>query len=118
MQYLSPIYVIPHLFGHKMEIQLKHFLFCKKKSLRIRYFRNHNAHTSPLFRESNILKLPNKVTVENSLFINKYFNTSPLTILNIWFTPSSDFHTLKTYGFNLGSLVVPPYSTKIYGRAQ
>ena len=49
-----------------------------KKSLRIIYFVNQNAHTSPLFREPNILKLPDKIAQENYLCINKYFNKSVL----------------------------------------
>ena len=35
------------------------------KSLRITFLRNHNAHTSPLFVESNILKLHDKLALEN-----------------------------------------------------
>ena len=30
MQYLSPIYITPHLFGNKIQIQLKYYLFCKR----------------------------------------------------------------------------------------
>ena len=56
-------------------------------------FLNHNAHTSPLFRELNILKLLDKIALENYLFINKYFNKCLLTIFKNWFTLSSDFHT-------------------------
>ena len=41
-----------------------------KKSLRIIYFLNHNPHASPLFRELNVLKLPDKNALENRLFIN------------------------------------------------
>ena len=78
---------------HSNSINVLFVLQKKKTTLRIKYFRNHCAHTSPLFRKSNILKLLNKITVENSLFINKYFNTFLLTIFKIWFNPSSNFHT-------------------------
>ena len=44
------------------------------------YFLNHNAHTSPLFRDLNILKLPDKIALENRLFINKDFNKCLPTI--------------------------------------
>ena len=30
----------------------------QKKSLRLMYFLNHNAHINPLFKDSNILKFP------------------------------------------------------------
>ena len=29
MQYLNPIYVTPHLFGHKIQIQVKDFVLQK-----------------------------------------------------------------------------------------
>ena len=44
------------------------------------YFLNHNAHTSPLFRDLNILKLPDKIALENCFFINKYFKKCLSTI--------------------------------------
>ena len=30
MQYLNPIYITPLLFGHKIQIQLKDYLFYKR----------------------------------------------------------------------------------------
>ena len=53
---------------------IKRAFVLQKKFIRIIYFWSHNAHTSPLFRESNILKLPDKIALENCLFINKCFN--------------------------------------------
>ena len=29
-EYLNPIYITPHFFGHKIQIQLKNYLFCKR----------------------------------------------------------------------------------------
>ena len=87
----------------------------QKKSLRIIYFLNHNAHTSPLFRDLNILKLPDEVALENCLFMNKYFNKCLPTIFKNWFTFSSDFCIYNTRWSNLGCIVVPPHNTKLYG---
>ena len=94
----------------------KRLFVLQKKSLRIIYFLNHNAHTSPLFRDLNILKFPDKIALENCLFINKYFNKCLHTIFKNWFTLSSDFNTYYTRWSNLGCIVVPPHSTKLYGR--
>ena len=80
----------------------------QKKSLRIIYFLNHNAHTSLLFRHLNIVKLPDKIVLENCLYINKYFNKCLPTIFKIRFTLSSDFHTYNTCWSNLGCIVVLP----------
>ena len=84
------IYVITHLFWHKIQIQLKKICF-EKKSLRIIYFRNHNAHRSSLIREFNNLKFPEEIALQKCLFIKKYFNKFFLTIFKYWFTLSSDF---------------------------
>ena len=71
IQYLNPIYVISHLIGQK-KIQLKDILFCKRNYIfRIIYFQSRNAHTSPSFRESNILKLPDKNPLKNYPLIKK-----------------------------------------------
>ena len=110
MQYLNPIYIIPHLFGHKIQIPLTNYLFCKKKFLWVIYFLNHNAHTSPLFRELNILKFPDKISLKNCLFIDRSFNKCLPAIFKNWFTLSSDVHTYNTCWSNLGCIVAPPIS--------
>ena len=95
---------------------IKRIFDLQKKSLRIIYFWSRNAHISPLFTETNILKLPDKIALENWLFINKYFyKFLPKTFKN-WFTLSSGAHTYSTRLSNQGYLVVPPHNTKPYGR--
>ena len=93
----------PHLYYSSLvwaqnSNSFKRLLVLQIKSLRIIYFLSHNAHTSPLFRDLNILKLLDKVAPENCLFLNKYFNKCLPTIFKNGFTPSSDFHTYKTVG--------------------
>ena len=90
---------------------IKILFVLQKKSLRIIYFLNHNAHTSSLFRDLNILKLAHKITLENCLFINKYFNKRLLTIFKSWFTLLSGFHIYNTCWSNLGCIVVPPHNS-------
>ena len=62
--------------------------------MQIIFSQSHDAHASPLFRETNILKLPDEVALESCL--NKYFKKFLPTILENWFTLSSDFHTYST----------------------
>ena len=89
----------------------------QKKSLRLMYFWNRNAHTISLFKDSNILKFPNKTALENCIFIKNYFNQTLPTSFKIWFTLSTDLHTYNTRWSNLGCLKkIPPHKTKIYGR--
>ena len=46
----------------------------QKKALRIISFEECNAHSSPLFNYSKIIKVADKVKIENYLFISKYIN--------------------------------------------
>ena len=46
----------------------------QKKALRIMNFQSRDSHSSPLFRSNNILKLEDKILIENILFITKSFN--------------------------------------------
>ena len=74
-----PIDIIPHLFEYKIFV-------LRKRVLRIIYFQNHKANTSP-FRESNIPKLPDKIA-HGKLTLRKYFNKYLPTIFLKWFTLS------------------------------
>ena len=54
---------------------IKNILVLQNKSLQIIHFLKRNAHTSNLFKNLNILKLPDKVSLEiASLFVNILIN--------------------------------------------
>ena len=75
MQFLNYTYSILVLFGHRILIPLKDFIYIlQKKYLQLMYFLNRNAHTTPLFKDSNILKFADKISLENCIFIKNYFN--------------------------------------------
>ena len=80
------------------------------------YLLNHNTHTAPLFKDSNILKLLDKIALENCIFTKYYFNQTLPTPFKNWFTLSTDSHTHNTRWSNLGCLKILPHKTKIYGR--
>ena len=88
----------------------------QKKFLRLMYFLNCNAHTTPLFKDSNILKFPDKIALENCIFIKNYFNQTLPTPFKNWFTLSTNSDTHNIRWSNLGCLKIPPPKTKIYGR--
>ena len=44
----------------------------QKKALKIINFKERNARSSPLFHHSKIIKVADKVKIENCLFINSY----------------------------------------------
>ena len=72
--------------------------------------------TAPVFKDSNILKFPDKIALENCIFIMNYFKQTLPTPFKNWFTLSTDSHTHNTRWSNLGYLKIPPHKTKIYGR--
>ena len=95
---------------------IKRFHILQNKSLRLMCFLNCNAHTTPLFKDSNILKFPDKIALESCIFIKNYFSqTLPIHFKN-WFTLSTDSLTHNTRWSNLGCLKIPPLKTKIYAR--
>ena len=53
---------------------IKRLYILQKKSLRLMYFLNCNVHTTPLFKDLNILNFPDKIALENCIFIKNYFN--------------------------------------------
>ena len=55
---------------------IKRLLIVQRKSLRIIHFLKRNAHKSNLFKNLNILKLPDKVSLDDCILICKYFNQS------------------------------------------
>ena len=69
----EPHLCYPSLVWAQNVNSIKALFVFQKKSLRNIHFRSGNSHISPLFRECNTLKLPDKIALENCLFINKYF---------------------------------------------
>ena len=75
-----------------------------------------DAHTSNLFEHLNILKLPDKISLENCILICKYFNQSLLKSFKNWFTLAATSHTHNTRWPNSGCLKTASHKMKIYGR--
>ena len=82
----------------------------QKKALRLTHFKEHNAHTAPLFFKSKIVKLPVNVKIQNCLFISKYVNNNLLSIFNTWFVFSSTFHNYETSCAAKSHLKIPTVS--------
>ena len=95
---------------------INHLYILQKKALRIINFKEHNAHSSPLFHYSKIIKVADKVKIENCLFINKYTNNKLLSIFTNWFTFSSMSHNYQTSFASKGSLQIPSVQTTSYGK--
>ena len=71
---------------------LSRIIILQKKALRISNFQSRVSHSSPLFKSNHILKLEEKILIENILFINKSFNNLLPPIFKSWFNFCSDVH--------------------------
>ena len=97
-------------------IKINHLYILQKKALRIISFKEHNAHSSPLFHHSKIIKIADKVKIENCLFINKYTNNKLPSIFNNWFIFSSMYYNYQTSFAFKGNLQMPSVQTTSCGK--
>ena len=101
-------------FGDKILALLTISSFSKKKALRI----IKSVMLTPFlyFHYSKIIKIADKVKIENCLFINKYTNNKLLSIFTNWFTFSSISHNYQTSFASKGNLQIPSVQTTSYGK--
>ena len=88
----------------------------QKKALRIMNFQSRDSHSSPLFKFNHILKLEDKILIENILFINKSFNNLLPLIFKSWFTVCSDAHNYQTVSSTADKIYKPSCKTDPYGK--
>ena len=67
----------------------------RKNVIRTIHFKCEFHHSSSLFSESN-KKLPDKICIENCLFVSKSLNNQLPEIFDNWFIFSSDTHRHQT----------------------
>ena len=78
-------------------------------------FQSSTYHSISLFRSSHILKLEDKMLIENILFISKSFNNLHPPIIKSWFTFCSDVHNYHTVSSTADDIFKPFYTTDFYG---
>ena len=79
-------------------------------------FQSKDSHSSPLFRFDHILKLQDKILIENILFINKSFNSLLPEIFKSWSIFCSDLHNYHTVSSTADKIFKPFYRTDSYGK--
>ena len=80
------------------------------------YFLKRNSHTGPLFKDSGILKLFDKISLGNCTFISDSLNKRTPIVFHKWFTLISESHEHNTRLSDVGCLKIPHHNTKTYGR--
>ena len=88
------------------KVQSIGYSLSKKKALRTIHFKGKFDYTNSLFSESNIIKLPDKISIENCLFVSKSLNNQLPKIFNKLFVFSSDAHRYETSCSEKGMLIV------------
>ena len=84
----------------------------QKKALRIMNFQSRDSHSSPLFKSNHILKLEDKILIENILFINKSLNNLLPPIPSF----CSDVHNYQTVSSTSDKIFKPSYRTDSFGK--
>ena len=91
LNYANLIYI----WGQNLNA-VSRIVILQKKALRIINFQSRGTHSCPLFKSNHILKLEDKILIENMLFINKSLNNLLPPIFKNWFTFGSDVHNHQT----------------------
>ena len=78
---------------------INHLYILQKITFRIISFKECIAHSSLLFHCSKIIKIADKVKIEDCLFINKYTNNKLPSVFTNWFTFQSMSHKLSNIVF-------------------
>ena len=89
------LYYANTVWGQKRN-SMNRLIILQKKALHILSFECTNAHSNPLLFRHEIIKFPQKLIMENCLFINKSINFNLPPIFNHWFTFSSNPHNYET----------------------
>ena len=91
-------------------------MILQKKALRIMNFQSRGSHSSLLFRSNHILKLEDKILIENIIFINKSFNSLLPPIFKSCFIFCPDVHNYHTVSSTADKISKPSYRTDSYGK--
>ena len=81
----------------------------QNKALRIMNFQFRDSHSSLLFKSNDILKLEDKIIIENMSVVSKSFNNLLPPIFKSWLTLCSDDHNYQTV-----SATVAPWCSGYY----
>ena len=82
--------------GNTYQTSLQPLFVLQKKAIRIITFSGFFEHTSPLFKDLNVIKLFDEVTVHIAVFVYKFKNQLLPTNFNVFFTSIKETHNYNT----------------------
>ena len=83
-------------WGNTYQTSLQPLFVLQKKAIRIITFSGFFEHTSPLFKDLNVIKLFDEVTVHIAVFMYKFKNRLLPTNFNVFFTSIKETHSYNT----------------------
>ena len=95
---------------------IQRIIIIQQKTIRITNFQPRNFHTSPLFEKNSILKLQDKICLENILLASKSLNNLSPWTFNTWFRFPSDQHNYETSRPIQSNLMKLFYKRNRYGK--
>ena len=108
------IYGIP-VWGNTYASTLKPLFILQKRTIRLITFSKFDEHTSPLFKQLGILKLPDIVYLHNALFMYNFHCNSLPCAFNNFFLLAKDRHNYNTRFAAKQSYCIPKARTN-YGK--
>ena len=104
------------VWGQTNNLHVQKIIKLQKRALRIISFSEFRAHTSPLFKEHNILKFQDHVVLENCLLIHDFLkNKLPQSFHNYFKTTKAVYNRVSTRNSKNGSIFVPYVKSTKYG---
>ena len=83
--------------------------------MRIMTFSEFRAHSEPMFKQLEILKFNDILTINNFLSVYDYFNNNLPNSFIGTFTRNNDLYEYSTRQASTGQLHIPPFKTTTFG---
>ena len=84
----------------------------QKKAFQIMNFKDQLFHSSPLFSSKNILKIGDRITLHNIIFICNFISRQDPSVYYDWFTFSTNLHRYETCWSVTNHLNITTFRTK------
>ena len=105
------------IVGGQTKSSINRVFITQKKALRTFHFKGKFDHTSSLFSKFNIIKIPDKSSIQNCLFMSKSLNSQLPEICNNWFAFPSDTNKYETSCSEKGiPIKAKSFNSKSYGK--
>ena len=103
------------IWGQNMHPQFAKIITLQKRAMRIIKFADSEAHSDPLFKEMNVLRIQDLIKLQNCLFVHDFLNKKLPVCFDNYFETISDMHSKRTINSTLGCLFIPHFNTTKHG---